>query len=146
MATLASSRTGGRYHDGSKKVQRGPKVILSHFFETSNPYQEYAKILKEIYAYITSFRDDEGDRADGSHPATLILELLAEQDSILRCAHLQTWYQEYAAMRGMPYLFKPVGQDTLKLKNISWNKHQVLKNNIQIIAFTVQSFIIALVC
>ena len=64
--------------------------------------------MKDLYFYLESFRHHDGDPLDeaGAHPASLVLELLAENDSSLRCGQLDAWFQEYVAHRGMPYLYK----------------------------------------
>ena len=68
------------------------------------------KSYQELYGYLCSFKNDE-DPQDDSHPASLVQELLSEGDVALRCQHLNAWYAEYAQLRGMSYLHKPVGQD-----------------------------------
>jgi hypothetical protein len=69
-----------------------------------------ATVPQELYEYLRSFKGEE-ENHDGAHPASLVLECLGDEDVVLRCATLQAWYQEYAQLRGMPYLFKPPGQD-----------------------------------
>eukprot|EP00435_Cladocopium_sp_Y103_P044964 s474_g12.t2 len=64
--------------------------------------------MKDLYGYLESFRHGDGDAPDdeGAHPASLVLELLAEEDSCLRLGQLDAWFQEYANHRGKPYLYK----------------------------------------
>lgn len=62
---------------------------------------------QDIYDYISSYRDE--GLADGSHPASLVLEVLTEGDVNLRCQQLDQWYQDYAAYRQMPYLHRAAG-------------------------------------
>lgn len=69
-----------------------------------------ATVPQELYEYLRSFKGEE-ENHDGAHPASLVLECLGDEDVVLRCATLQAWYQDYAQLRGMPYLFKPPGQD-----------------------------------
>lgn len=62
--------------------------------------------IQDLFAYLNSFKHDDEKASDGSHPASLVLELLGEGDVKLRCRHLDSWYQEYAQLRSMPYLHK----------------------------------------
>ena len=73
-------------------------------------YNIFWKPSQDLYAFLTSFKSDECD--DGSHPAAAVLDLLTEGDVPLRLQHLTRWYEDYANLRGMPYLFKAVGQDS----------------------------------
>ena len=65
----------------------------------------YSSQTQELLAYIQSFKSEDG-MTDGSHPASLVCELLAEGDFNLRCQHLDLWYQEYCTLRGMAWLHK----------------------------------------
>ncbi|CAK9061181.1 unnamed protein product [Durusdinium trenchii] len=70
------------------------------------------ELVKEIFDYVKSFRDESVD--PDAHPASFILEILAHSDDssrALHCQQLATWYGEYAAWRGKAYLFKGPGQD-----------------------------------
>ena len=60
---------------------------------------------QDLLAYLNSFKSED-ESSDGSHPASLVLELLGEGDVKLRSQHLDSWYHDYAALRSMPYLHK----------------------------------------
>ena len=79
----------------------------------SSPWTSTFAPQKDLYGYICSFKSEEGTSEDDSHPASLIQELLNDGDVNLRCQQLDSWYQEDAQLRGMPYLYKPVGQEPL---------------------------------
>ena len=57
--------------------------------------------IKDLYEYLCSFKqpEDSSLETDGSHPASLVTELLTEGDAHLRCQQLDSWFQEYAKHR-----------------------------------------------
>ena len=75
--------------------------------------------MQDLYLYLESFRHRDSDPLDeeGAHPASLVLELLDANDSNLRFGQLDAWFQEYAAHRGKPYLYKRLQSCDACIKN-----------------------------
>ena len=68
-------------------------------------------MVQDLHAYADSFRADPSNALpEGSHPASLLLDMFVNPDDATRklhCGQLEQWYSDYATAIGKPYLFKP---------------------------------------
>ena len=67
-------------------------------------------MVQDLHAYADSFRADPPNALlEGSHPASLLLDMFVNPDPATRklhCAQLEQWFSDYATAIGKPYLFK----------------------------------------
>ena len=69
--------------------------------------------MQELYNFACSYKDQEA--AVDDHPAGLVLDMFGAKDEsqrALHCQQIETWFSEYANFRGLPSIFKPIGQDS----------------------------------